>query len=200
MQKGLEISHIVNFISDNPKKVRFHGTDAGLIGLQSQAMGVTLFQRVTSWAEYERDFKAGISELKSSGLKGMVFGDIYLDQHLQWVERVCGEIGVEAVEPLWGMDTGELLDRFISLGFKSVIICAKAELIEQRWIGRIVDNEFKDYLIARGIDPCGENGEYHTLVVDGPLFRQSIEILESNVYEREGYHLLDIKKYSLNAQ
>ncbi len=198
IKKGLNISHIVNFISENPKKVRFHGTDANLIGLQSQAMDIPLFQKGTSWEEYERDFKAGISELKLTGLKGMVFGDIYLDVHLQWVERVCAEIGIEALEPLWGMDTGALLTEFIELGFKSVIICAKAELIEQKWLGCIVDNEFMQYLAQKGADPCGENGEYHTLVVDGPLFKRRLELLESHSYERDGYYLLEIPRYKLS--
>jgi diphthine-ammonia ligase len=199
LQQGLKISHIVNFISDNPQKVRFHGTDARIISLQSQALGIPLFQKVTSWEEYERDFKAGVSELKSAGLTGMVFGDIYLDPHLEWVQRVCGEIGVEALEPLWHMDTCQLLDKFIKLGFKSVVICAKADLIERNWLGRVVDAEFMQYLINRNVDPCGENGEYHTLVVDGPLFSQPIELLETSVYEREGYYLLDIPRYRLKS-
>ena len=198
LNRGLKISHIVNFISDNPQKVRFHGADASLIHLQSQSLGIPLFQQVTSWEEYERDFKAGVSELKPAGLKGMVFGDIYLDPHREWVERVCGEIGIVALEPLWGRDTGELLTQFIGLGFKAVIICAKAELIGRKWLGRTVDREFMQYLVDQGIDPCGENGEYHTLVVDGPLFKQSVELLESRVYEREGYYLLDILRHRLS--
>lgn len=199
MQNGLKISHLVNFISDNPKKVRFHGTDADLIALQSQATGIPLFQRVTSWEEYERDFKAGISELKAAGLKGMVFGDIYLEQHLEWVQRVCGEIGIEAVEPLWHRDTGQLLSEFINLGFRAVIVCVKAGMIEQRWLGRQVDNEFKEYLLKNDIDPCGENGEYHTLVVGGPLFKGNIQITKSSLCQREGYYLLDIENFRLNS-
>jgi diphthine-ammonia ligase len=199
LQQGLKISHIMNFISDNPQKVRFHGTDAQIIGMQSMALGIPLFQKVTSWEEYERDFKAGVGELKSSGLTGVVFGDIYLDPHREWVERVCGEIGVEAREPLWGKDTGQLLNKFIKLGFKSVVICAKAELIERNWLGRVIDMEFMQYLVNRNVDPCGENGEYHTLVVDGPLFRRHIELLETCVYEREGYNILDILRYKLSA-
>lgn len=199
LSRGLKVSHIVNFISDNPQKVRFHGTDARLIGLQSQALGIPLFQKVTSWEEYERDFKADVNELKPTGLRGMVFGDIYLDVHREWVERVCGEVGVEALEPLWGRDTAELLTQFIELGFKSVIICAKAELIEDKWLGRTVDRDFMQYLIDRGIDPCGENGEYHTLVVDGPLFKQRLELTGSRAYDRGGYHLLDIQQYGLSA-
>ncbi|MCX6001589.1 MAG: hypothetical protein NTY79_03535, partial [Chloroflexi bacterium] len=95
--------------------------------------------------------------------------------------------------------TGELLTQFIDLGFKSVIICAKAELIERKWLGHPVDHEFMQYLVDKGIDPCGENGEYHTLVLDGPLFKQSVELIESRVYEREGYHLLDILRHRLSA-
>ena len=199
LNQGLKVSHLVNFISDNPQKVRFHGADTNLICLQSQAMGIPLFQEKTAWGQYERDFKAGVSGLKQSGLRGMVFGDIYLDVHREWVERVCGEIGIVPLEPLWRRDTGELLAKFIELGFKAVIICAKADLIEQKWVGHTIDRDFMQYTIDKGIDPCGENGEYHSLVVDGPLFKQSIELLESRVYEREGYNLLDISQYKLSA-
>ena len=155
LNKGLTISHIVNFISDNPTKVRCHGTDSSLICLQSQAMGIPLIQKVTSWEEYERDFKASVSGLKQSGLRGMVFGDIYLDSHREWVERVCGDIGIVALEPLWEKATTELLRQFIDCGFKSVVICAKADLIEQKWLGRTVDRDFMQYLIDKALIHAG---------------------------------------------
>ncbi|MBA7699145.1 hypothetical protein ES703_107831 [subsurface metagenome] len=131
------------------------------------------------------------------GIKGMVFGDIYLDEHKEWVERVCGELGIEAVEPLWGKSTESILTGFIEAGFEAIIVGAKAELIDEEWVGRGVDRDFMNYLKSKDIDLCGENGEYHTLVVNGPLFKRKIEITESQTIKRDGYWFLDTLNYHL---
>jgi len=91
VKKGRNITRLVNFISDNPKKVMFHGTNVGLIQAQARAMGIELLQPVTSWDQYERDFKQTIAGLKPQGVMGMVFGDIYLQENLDWVQKVCSE-------------------------------------------------------------------------------------------------------------
>lgn len=197
LKQGCKISSLVNFISDNPEKVRFHGTDARLIDLQSRAMGIELLQKVASWEQYERDFKLTVAGLKQGGVMGMVFGDIYLQEHLDWVQRVCAEIGVEALEPLWGRDTKGLLKEFIDIGFEAVVVCAKSELIGKEWIGHKVDYSFMDYLGAKGIDYCGEKGEYHTLVTNGPIFKSRVKLLQSRIVQRDGYSLLDISRYEL---
>ena len=99
--EGLEVSHLVNFISERYKRVSFHGTEARLIQLQAQALGIELVQKETNGYDYEQVFKKAVSELLPRGIKGMVFGDIYLEEHKQWVERVCSELGITALEPLW---------------------------------------------------------------------------------------------------
>ena len=101
-QKGYEISHLVNFISREFRRVSFHGTEARLIQLQSQAIGIPLLQKETTRDGYEQEFKEAIRSLLPKGIKGMVFGDIYLPEHKGWVERVCSEVGIRAIEPLWG--------------------------------------------------------------------------------------------------
>jgi len=127
----------------------------------------------------------------------MVFGDIYLDEHKEWVEKVCADLGIEAVEPLWGKSTESILTGFIDAGFEAVIVSAKAELIDEEWVGRGVDRDFMDYLKSKNIELCGENGEYHTLVVSGPLFKSRIEITESRTIKRDSYWFLDTRKYQL---
>ena len=175
----------------------FHGTEARLIQLQSQSIGIPLLQKETTWNGYEQEFKEAVKSLLPNGIKGMVFGDIYLQEHREWVERVCGELGIEAVEPLWNKDTEKVFTDLIDAGFEAIIVSAKAELIDEDWIGRRVDRDFMQYLKAKDIDLCGENGEYHTLVVDGPLFNQRIEIIESRTISRDNYWFLDTVKYRL---
>jgi diphthine-ammonia ligase len=197
LAQGYKISHLVNFISQQYQRVSFHGTEKRLIQLQSQAIGIPVLQKATTPDGYEAEFKEAVLALLPEGIKGMVFGDIYLDEHREWVERVCAELGIEAVEPLWGESTESVLSSFIEAGFEAIVVGAKAELIDQEWVGRGVDIDFMNYLKSKDIDLCGENGEYHTLVVGGPLFKRKIEITESCIVKRDGYWFLDTVKYKL---
>lgn len=197
IRQGYKVSHLVNFIAQESQRVRFHGTKAKLIQLQSQALGIPLLQKETTWGGYEQEFKKAVRSLVPNGIEGMVFGDIYLQEHRDWVERVCGEIGIEAVEPLWGRKTEKVVSDFIDAGFEAIVVSAKSELIDKKWIGHRVDKDFVNYLIDSGIDPCGESGEYHTVVVNGPIFRNRIEITQGSIYQRNTHWVLDISKYRL---
>ncbi len=197
LNEGYEISHLANFISQEFKRVSFHGTEARLIQMQSQAIGIPVFQKETTPDGYEREFKEAVRSLLPRGIKGMVFGDIYLDEHREWVEGVCGELGIEAIEPLWHKSTEEILTGFIDAGFEAIVVGAQTRLIDQEWLGRRVDRDFMSYLKSRNIDLCGENGEYHTLVLNGPLFKRRIGVTESRVIKRNDYWFLDTVKYRL---
>ena len=197
IDRGYEISHLVNFISGDFHRVSFHGTEARLIQLQSEAIGIPLLQKETTWDGYEQEFKEAVRSLIPTGVEGMVFGDIYLQEHKDWVERVCGDLGIQAIEPLWGKSTEELMSNFIDNGFEAVIVSAKSELIDAYWIGRRADKAFMEYLKRRNIDICGENGEYHTLVTNGPFFNRQIRLIESKTITRDNYWFLDTIKYEL---
>lgn len=197
MLAGYEISHMVNFISAEYGRVNFHGTDPRLIQLQAESIGVSLCQKETAKGSYERHFKEAVRTLIPEGIEGMVFGDIYLEENRQWPERVCAELGIDAVEPLWDRDPQGLLSEFIDIGFRAVIVGARADLIDAEWIGRRVDRDFIEYLKNRGICPCGEKGEYHTLVIDGPIFASPIEIAEAGTIARDKYWFLDTRRYGL---
>lgn len=195
--EGYDVSYFVNFISKEYKRVSFHGTEARLIQLQAEAVGIPLLQKETTWKGYEEEFKEAVKSLIPKGIKGMVFGDIYLQEHKDWVERVCKELGIEAVEPLWGKDSEKILLDFIDSGFEAIIVSARADLFGEEWMGRKVDREFLKYLKRNGIEACGENGEYHTLVINGPIFKKKIKIDKSKPILRDNYWFLDTLKYSL---
>ena len=194
---GYDISYLVNFISKEYKRVSFHGTEDKLIQLQAEALGIPLLQKETTEHGYEQEFKEAVRSLIPNGIKGIIFGDIYLQEHKDWVERVCGELGIEAVEPLWGEEPERILLDLIDAGFEAIIVSAKADLLGKEWIGQKVDRDFFKYLKENSIDICGENGEYHTLVVDGPMFKKKIRITEKKSITREGYWFLDTLEYSL---
>jgi uncharacterized protein (TIGR00290 family) len=200
-QQGKKVAGLLNCVSRENGRVSFHGVDARLIQAQASLLGMPLLQKETTPDRYAEEFKEGVRALsQGDDITGMVFGDIYLDEHLAWVEGVCRDIGIKAVEPLWGQDTSALINTFVAAGFRSVIIAGRSDCIDQEWIGRTIDSAFLEYLRKRpDVDPCGERGEYHTLVVGGPLFNGSIEITGSEVVERNGYRFLDVKAYQVVA-
>lgn len=194
LQAGYEVTNLINFISKEYKRVSFHGIEGRLIKIQSELTGIPLHQKETTPNNYENEFKGVMRSLKHYGIKGMIFGDIHLEEHRQWVEKVCKELGIEPIEPLWERDTKELMQDFINNSFQAVVVSGQAKFIDKEWIGQSVNRDFMEYLKTKSdVDICGENGEYHTFVVAGPLFKGRIEITEKEVINRNGYWFLDIK-------
>ncbi|MCG2722533.1 MAG: diphthine--ammonia ligase [Thermodesulfovibrionales bacterium] len=197
-QAGYKIASLVNFISREYKRVCFHGTDSKLVQIQSELAGIPLYQKETTPDNYENEFKDAVKSLGHYGIEGMIFGDIYLDEHKRWVERVCNELNIIAIEPLWERNTEELMQDFIRSGFRAVVVSGQVKFIDKEWIGRWVDENFMEYLKTKpDVDICGERGEYHTFVLGGPLFKGSIKITEKEVINRNGYWFLDIKDYKV---
>lgn len=189
LMNGVKISHLVHF--DRPHNL--HGVDPALIRLQAELAGIPMVQKRVASEDFEREFKNTVTHLKNDGVRGMVFGDIYLEPHLEWVERVCKELGIEAQEPLWGMKTDKIMEDFFAAGFETVIASGNKDLIGKEWIGRKMDREFIEYLRSKKLDVCGENGEFHTFVIAGPLFKGRIEIVEKDVISRDGFWFLDVR-------
>jgi len=195
LSEGYEVSYLLNMVNKENKKSRSHGTDVKLISAQAEAMGVPILQIPTSWEEYEGDFKSAASKLKELGIKIGVFGDIYLPEHREWAERVCKEIGIEPVLPLWENDTEDLLLEFIGAGFKAIVVAVKADLGEDM-LGEKIDINLVNELKKRKIDLCGEHGEFHTFVMDGPLFKNRIEIIKTRRVQRDDRWFLEIEEYT----
>ena len=188
IQKGMNVSRLVHF--DRPNNL--HGVDPALIRLQAELKGTPMVQQKVSQDEFEQNFKMTVSSLKKEGIKGMIFGDIYLEPHKEWVDRTCAELGIEAVEPLWGRQTEDIIREFLGLGFETIIASGDKKLIGREWIGRKMDDAFIEYLKARNLDVCGESGEFHTFVTAGPLFKGKIDITRSEVVARDGFWFLQV--------
>jgi len=199
--RGLKVSHLVNFTDRESTRAMSHGLDSRLIALQAQAMGLPMLQQEVTWETYEAGFKKALETLKPKGICGLVTGDIYLQEHRDWIERVCGEVGFKAELPLWQMDTMQLLNDFVQAGFKAVIVSAKAEFFGREWAGRLLDSKLAVDLGRAAkdlhVDPCGEAGEFHTFVYDGPSFKRPIKIGKTHLALKDGRWLLDILEYSL---
>jgi len=206
MLNGFEVSRLLNFVSKE-ERCMSHGLDPKLMVAQSQAIGIPIIQREVTWDTYEEGFKAAITELKQMGIEGAVFGDIDIREHKEWVDRVCNEVGIIPLEPLWGLNPKRILTEFMDEDFEAIVINVKADLFGEEWLGRKVDRSFLEDVLElhkkRRVHICGELGEYHTLVLDGPIFKRRIKILDRKNVLREGYWkywLLDISSYELENQ
>lgn len=197
LSEGFDVSYLLNFISEDGTRSRAHGISSDLIALQAKAIGIPIIQVKSSWEGYEAKLKEAVEELKKKRVKGGIFGDIDLQEHREWVDRVCSEVEVASIEPLWGNDPNEILNEFVNAGFKAIVIKVKADWFGKEWLGREIDGQFINDL-PEEIHPCGEHGEYHTFVVDGPLFQRRVEIIKSDKKLKDGSWLLDISEYKID--
>jgi diphthine-ammonia ligase len=191
LKKGMKVSILVHF--DRPNNL--HGVDPAMIRLQAELAGIPMVQRQVASEEFEQEFKMTVGSLKKDRIEGMIFGDIYLEPHKEWVDRTCEGLGIEAVEPLWGRKTEDIVREFLGLGFETIIASGDQKLINREWIGRKMDDSFIEYLKDRNLDVCGESGEFHTFVTAGPLFKGKIAITNSEVVARDGFWFLQVNDH-----
>jgi uncharacterized protein (TIGR00290 family) len=196
IQNGGKPKALLTMMVENGERSRSHGLSPAIIQSQADAMGIQSIVRSTSWDNYEQTFVKALIEFKDRGVEYGVFGDIDLEPHLEWVERVCSSVGVQAYEPLWQTARRELLDEFFQFGFKAIIIAIKNEALNDSFLGRALDKHVISDLEKAGVDVSGEEGEYHTIVTDGPIFTKNIDIITKNQYIQDGYSFLDL---SLNS-
>lgn len=203
-EAGLKVRYLVNMTDEGGRRSWIHRLSTELLEMQSQAIEIPLVHRRSTMPTYETDFKDVILALKKDGIKGGVFGDIDLEEHREWVERICRQADITPHLPLWGLSQEQILRDFVGLGFEAVIVVVRADLFGEEWLGRKVDSDFLSHLSelerTSDITLCGEAGEYHTFVTDGPLFKQRIEILESSRVLRGEYWFLEILKSQLMAK
>ena len=196
---GLEPICLLNIATRAGEGFRVHGLDPRIIADQARALELPIVQRSASWETYERVFKEAVEEIKCRlGAEGVVFGDVFLEEHRRWTIETCEELGVKALSPLYGEDEKKLMEEFLDAGFKAMIVCVKVDKLSADLLGRMFDREAIRALEDAGIDPCGEYGEYHTLVLDGPIFKKRIEVLEGRVeHIPGGYAVFNIRRWGL---
>jgi diphthine-ammonia ligase len=189
-----EVVSLVNMCDDQSNRSRSHGLSTDLLIRQAAAMKLRLTQKRSNSTQYEHNFKSVLSELKLEGVTAGVFGDLYLTEHRVWIERVCKEMGIEAIFPLWENDTKALLAEFIELGFEAVTVSVRECLLPESWLGRRINASFfQDITALEGVDPCAENGEYHSFVFNGPLFKSSVAFEEKQRYRSNAHIFLEME-------
>lgn len=170
-----------------------------MIEEQARSIGVELLQKEVVGNDYEKQFLEALFELKSFGVDGIVFGDIDVEQNRQWCENVCKKAGVRAYFPLWNLDQARILNDFLAEGFKAIVVALNSKFLDEEWLGKVIGPDLLNqietlnvYRLTTKITPCGEMGEYHTFVFDGPLFRFPIHYKLGEKVFKEGYWLIDL--------
>jgi diphthine-ammonia ligase len=200
IQEGHEVASLLTMVTTTGNYTRSHRLRGELLIAQSQAIGIPLYQRRASWNTYEREFARALTSLLREGIAGGVFGDLALNEHREWVERACAKAGIIPILPLWGAGYKDLLRHFIGAGFEAVIIAVRSDIVDVNWLGKKMDEAFIEYMEANGIDLCGEGGEYHTLVIDGPLFSKRIAIGETMITGRGNISFLKVLNFVLREK
>lgn len=156
---GFDVTHLLNFVSKEGRCMS-HGLDSKLMVAQSQVIEIPIVQREVTWGTYEREFKIAMRELKQEGVEGAVFGDIDVQEHWDWVNRVCREVGIKPILPLWNIDEEQVLADFIDENFEAIVVNVKADLFSKEWLGRKVDvdllSDLRKLKVEANIHVCGE--------------------------------------------
>lgn len=172
-----EVSYLLTTINSNYNRVSMHGVREELIELQALSIGIPLVKVKVSEGsneEYEKVMKETLLKLKAEGIDTVIFGDIFLEDLKSYRENNLSTIKMKAAFPLWKIDTNYLVNDFILKGFESITCCINEKSLNENWIGKIIDTNFIKHL-PKNVDPCGENGEYHTFCYKGPIFKNTIK-------------------------
>lgn len=173
-----DIQYLFTSINSAFNRVSMHGVRAELVEQQAENIGIPLVKmelpEMPSMEDYERIMLNQIQFFVDKDIKHTLFGDIFLEDLRKYREDKLKPLGIEAHFPLWKKDTKEMLLEFLKLGFKTIVVCVNEKFLDQSFVGRVIDEDFiKD--LPDNVDPCGENGEFHTFIFDGPIFNKPVE-------------------------
>lgn len=182
------IQCLLTSVSETYQRISMHGVRVELLDIQAERLGLPLIKLqipdMPSMEVYEQVMQAALKDLQAQGASVSIFGDIFLEDLRQYREQKLAEVGLKGVFPLWNRPTKDLIREFIALGFKTITTCVNEKYLDESFVGRIIDEDFLNDL-PDTVDPCGENGEFHTFVFDGPLFSKPILFEKGEVVYRK---------------
>lgn len=183
---------LLTVLREDGKRTRSHGLPVSVVEAQAASLDIPLVTFGTSWEEYEPGFISTLQDLKKQGINIGVFGDIDIDEHREWVEKVCSSAGIIPHEPLWQEERRSLLDEFLEAEFTAAVVVVNEDVLGREMLGRTLNQDLIKEFRDKGIDPSGEKGEYHTVVTDGPLFSSPVSLDIRGKVWKDGYWFLDV--------
>jgi len=186
--KEFEISCLFTSVNQQLQRVSMHGIRIELVEAQAKSINLPLeivqMPEMPTMEAYEEMMREKLNILKAKGITHSVFGDIFLEDLRKYREDKLAEMGFEGVFPLWKTPTRDLIEEFIALGFKTIVVCVNERFLDKSFVGRIIDQQFIDDL-PKDVDVCGENGEFHTFTFDGPIFSKPIDFQIGEIVYRK---------------
>ena len=174
----IEIVSLLTSVTKKYNRISMHGVRSELLIQQAKSIGLPLYimeiPEMPSMEDYEKVMQETLTKFKEKGVTHSIFGDIFLEDLRKYREDKLAEMQLEAIFPLWKIPTKDLIQEFLDLGFKTIVVCVNERNLDKSFVGRIIDAQFIADLPA-DVDVCGENGEFHTFTFDGPIFKKPIE-------------------------
>jgi diphthine-ammonia ligase len=191
-QMGMQPTVLLNMMNENGKVSRSHAIPKYILQLQANAIQLPVVTVPASWAEYEMKYIETLQQIVAEyKIDAAVFGDIDLQPHRDWEEKVCAAANIKAILPLWQQDRKQLVLQMLQHGIKAFIVSCN-EVMGESFLGRLINEDLISEMEAIGVDVCGENGEYHTLVVNCPLFKEEIKIKFGNKNHHGKYWFIEM--------
>ncbi|RNF39184.1 diphthine--ammonia ligase [Planococcus salinus] len=184
---------LFTMFEEDGSKSRSHGLPLEVMEAQAERMGLPLIIGKADWAGYEKEFIGQLKKFKEGGIDMGVYGDIDLEDHLRWIEKVSAAAGMEVNHPLWQEPRRALLEELIDSGFKAVVTVVDTSRVDEKFLGREFTRELIAELETLGIDACGEEGEFHTVIIDGPIFVEPVPVTFGDKVAVDQYRMLDVK-------
>lgn len=177
-ENKFEVTSLLTSINKEFQRISMHGVHVSLLEKQAESLGLNLIKmelpKEPSMEEYREIMSKTMNEIQSQGVTHSIFGDIFLEDLRKYREDQLQAIGMKSIFPLWKIDTTDLIHEFLDLGFKTIVTCVNETYLDKSFAGRIIDKDFIKNL-PENVDPCGENGEFHTFTFDGPIFKNPID-------------------------
>lgn len=192
-----EITGLVTTVTKTFDRVSMHGTRRDILHWQADTLGVPLYEveipAPCTNAIYESTMSELITKAKAAGVAHMAFGDLFLEDVKAYRERMLQDTGITPVFPLWARDTRRLSQAIVDDGFRATITCVDPKQLAPHFVGRLYDHQFLADL-PPSVDPCGENGEFHSVVTAGPIFNESLSVRNGDIVRRDGFVFADVQK------
>ena len=190
--QGNEPVALLTMVDQEAKRSFFHGADLEMLRAYSDALKIPLLVTPAAGEDYHLAMEDRLKEAAALGAEAVCFGDIDIEGNRAWCEARCRNTGLEAVFPLWHKDRSENVRELVSLGYQCLIKSINSTLLPKSLLGRVIDEEVIDIMSGCGIDICGENGEYHTLVMDGPVFHRPLAYKTGKILNFGDFSVIEV--------
>jgi diphthine-ammonia ligase len=190
--RDYDIVCMITMFDEAAERSRSHGLRPEILAAQAERLGLRRITGRCSWQTYDATFLEALQQARSDDVTHVIFGDILFDEHRAWAERMCADAGLIAVEPLFGTSTVSLFEEWTGSGADALIVTARTPMLDETWLGRPLRREMLDEFARLGVDPCGERGEYHTVVTNSMLFSRPLAVVAGERVQRSGCWALDL--------